>query len=368
MSKPADRRDPQDPETEVDAADDDGAALFDASTVRIESKALTVDQLVKRLKQKSIDLVPEVQASAGLFDPAAESRLIESILVRVPLPAFYFDASDDDNWLVIDGLRRLVTLKRFVLDGRLKLAGLDYHDGLEGKRFKDLPRHFQRRILEAPVTAHLLREGAQAAVKFDIFRRLNTGGMPLRPQEIRYALAQGQATRFLKLLADDKAFRAALGDGALEGGGMADQALVLRFLAFRLTPPAAWHGDDRERFLSDAMQRLADSDRKTLKQLRDDFGRALRAANRVFDATAFRRPSGTFEAALFEAWTVALAGLDDGQIKALADRAAALKEEFRKLIDSDTAFARSVSGDAGDRQHTAQRFEAIEKLIRGQLE
>jgi hypothetical protein len=340
---------------------------FDPTQIRIETKPLAVDLLVERMAKGAIDLYPDFQPKAGLWSAVDQSRLIESLLIRVPVPALYFDASDETKWLVVDGLQRLSTLKTFVVDKRLKLKGLEFLEELNGMAFGGLPRHFQRRILETQVTAHLIREGATPEVRFNIFKRINTGGTPLGAQQIRHALNQGQATRFLKLLAGSRPFKEATGMG---GAGLANQECVLRGLAFLMTPYTDYRSGDLDRFLAAQMAQLNAVDGKTLRRLRADFQRALGAARAIFGDDAFRRPAGPetvrapLNQALFEAWTATLARLDDGEIEALVERRDALKEEFTKLMSTDGPFLDSISQATGDPKKVRIRFEAVEKLIR----
>src|SRR5262245_49322750 len=88
---------------------------FEPKKIRIDTKPLTIDLLVKRIKEGEVDLAPEFQRAAGIWNRGAQSRLIESLLIRIPLPAFYMDATDDDKWLVVDGLQRLTVFDNFVL-------------------------------------------------------------------------------------------------------------------------------------------------------------------------------------------------------------------------------------------------------------
>ena len=82
---------------------------------------MTIDLLLARMREDELDLTPGFQRKGGIWKDEAQSRLIESILIRIPLPAFYMDATDENKWLVVDGLQRLTTLKRFVLDKKLRL-------------------------------------------------------------------------------------------------------------------------------------------------------------------------------------------------------------------------------------------------------
>lgn len=345
---------------------------FDGTGIRIDGKPLAIDLLVGRLGKKEIDLYPDFQPKAGLWSAVEQSRLIESLLIRVPVPAFYFDASDDRKWLVVDGLQRLTALKLFVVDQKLKLKGLEFLDDLNGKKFGALPRHHQRRILETQVTAFLIREGCPPEVKHNIFRRINTGGTPLAAQEIRHALNQGQATRFLKLLAGSKDFKAATG-GGVGSARLADQECVLRFLAFHVTPYGDYKSGDLDRFLAARMHQLNGIDGKALKKLRADFQRALGAAHKIFGAQAFRKlsapeaPPAPVNKGLFEAWTVALAKLEPAELDKLVGLKEPLNKAFMSLLSNSVSFVDSISYATGDPKKVKVRFQEIEKLIQETL-
>src|SRR4029077_12590245 len=160
---------------------------------------------------------------------------IESVLLRIPLPAFYFDGVDANKWAVIDGLQRLSTLEDFVTKKNFELQGLEYLNSAEGKSFEELPRGMQRDIEETQITLFIIRPETPPEVKFTIFYRINTGGLVLTAQEIRHALFQGDATKLLKTLADSDEFKAAT-DWGVSDSRMDARECVLRYLAFHLRP------------------------------------------------------------------------------------------------------------------------------------
>ena len=160
---------------------------FDPKQIDIQVQQTTMDNLIKRLRHDEIDLNPDFQRSANLWKNEIKCRLIESLLIKLPIPAFYFDATIDEKWLVVDGLQRLSTIKKFVIDKDLKLKKLEFVKELETKSYDDLPRAYQRRLDEAPVTLYLIKPGTPKNVKYSLFYRINTGGLTLNPQEIRHS-------------------------------------------------------------------------------------------------------------------------------------------------------------------------------------
>ncbi len=343
---------------------------FDPTRIRVDSKQMTIDLLLSRIRHGELDLTPGFQRKGGIWNDGAQSRLIESILIRIPLPAFYLDATDDDKWLVVDGLQRLTSLKRFVVDASLRLSELEFL-AHQGKTFDDLPRNLQRRIAETQVTVFLIERGTPDKVKFNIFKRINTGGLPLSAQEIRHVLNQGKATSFLAQLASSKEFKKAI-DNGIRDDRMADRECILRFLAFTTTPYTEYKVRDFDSFLNKGMADINKMSDQKLKDLERQFLRTMIAAFEIFGRDAFRKrykegaPRYPINKALFESWSVNLNQLDDNQLQLLKERRNILKEKFINLM-GDRAFDEAISQGTGDTSKVRLRFTDIEQLIRSVL-
>jgi hypothetical protein len=341
---------------------------FNPSLIRVDTKTLTIDLLRSRIEYQEIDLAPGFQRKGGIWNDGAQSRLIESMLIRIPLPAFYMDATNDEKWLVVDGLQRLTTLKRFMIEKSLRLRGLEYLTQLEGKIYDELPRNYQRRITETQVTVYLIEKGTPEKVKFNIFKRINTGGLPLSAQEIRHALNQGEATKLLARLADSKEFKLAV-DYGIRDDRMADRECVLRYLAFTINPYTNYK--DFDDFLDKAMK---DINRMTVQErqiLARQFERAMIAAREVFGREAFRKqsskkvPRQPINKALFESWSVNFSQLSDQQIDIVKARKDVLREKFIELLENpDRKFNEAISLATSDAKKVRLRFEAIAQSIK----
>jgi len=342
---------------------------FDPSLIRVSTKFLTIGQLIDRMEDKALVLSPDFQRNF-VWKPGAQSRLIESMFIRFPLPAFYIDATDDDQWLVVDGLQRLTSVKRFVLDKTLALTELEFlGKQYNGKTYDELHASLKRRINETLVTVYLIEKGTPPEVKFNIFKRINTGGLPLSPQEIRHAINQGAVTQFLVRLADSKEFKKAT-DNGVHGARMEDREMVLRFLAFSITPYTAYSTPDFDRFLSNKMAELNkilvfESEQRLWEQR---FKRAMNAAYNIFGSDAFRKRYGAkakrsfVSKALFETWSVNLSKLTDKQLELLTERREQVQSEFINLMNT-REFDGAVSQGTGGISKVRMRFERIEKVI-----
>lgn len=343
---------------------------FDPAKIKVETKQMSLDTLIKRMREKEINLSPDFQRNE-VWKLPAKSRLIESLLIRIPLPAFYMDATVEDKWLVVDGLQRLSTIRDFIIEKDLILEGLEFLQELNGKKFEDLPRNYQRRIEETQVTVYLIEKGTQPDVKFNIFKRINTGGLPLSSQEIRHALNQGFATTCLKELAESRAFQQTTLQG-IRDQRMSDRECVLRFFAFFLTPYTQYNAGDFDAFLSEAMAKMNQMSDQEQQGLITRFDRVMVNAEKIFGRQAFRKQtrerSGGFpiNKALFEAWSVNLDRLTDAQIEIMIQRKEAVREAFVVLME-DQDFVNAITQGTGATRRVFKRFNSIEILIQGIL-
>ncbi|MDQ2906651.1 MAG: DUF262 domain-containing protein [Chloroflexota bacterium] len=333
---------------------------------------MTIDLLRLRIEDQKLDLAPGFQRKGGVWKDAAQSRLIESMLIRIPLPAFYIDATNDEKWLVVDGLQRLTTLKRFMIEKPLRLRGLEFLAYLNGKSYDELPRNYQRRIAETQVTVYLIEKGTPEAVKFNIFKRINTGGLPLSAQEIRHALYQGGATKLLAQLAESHVFKSAVDDG-IRDDRMADRECVLRYLAFTIAPYTTFT-KDFDTFLNKAMADINKMSDQEREHLGHGFERTMGIARDLFGNDAFRKrfsegaPRQPINKPLFESWSVNLNQLSDEQVQVLKNRKDLLRKKFMALMnDPDQKFKEAISFATGDPKKVRLRFEAIERVIRDVL-
>jgi hypothetical protein len=137
---------------------------FDPEKIDVVTRNQTVDLLLSRVKRNVLDLQLEFQRLAGIWPPLRQSRLIESMLLRIPLPTFYAAESIEvgDRWVIVDGIQRLTAIARFVAPdsiglGRLVLTDLEYLKDYEGKGFDGQPGRLQTRLLETEVVLHLIR-------------------------------------------------------------------------------------------------------------------------------------------------------------------------------------------------------------------
>ena len=264
---------------------------FKPENIKVRTVNIVVQQLVDRIEHDEIDLSPDFQRMCGIWNKHQKSRLIESLLLRIPIPVFYVSADNENNWAVVDGVQRMSTIFDYA-KGEISLSGLEYFIELKGKTYDNLPRNMQRRISETQLIVNVIELGTPVEVMFNIFYRINTGGMTLNGQEIRHALNPGPSRSYLKRLAGTEEFLEATGNSIGERR-MADRECVLRFLAFYIKPWKNYDHNDLDGYLIGAMKTLNQMNQQELNILEIDFKNAMQAAKEIFDDNTFHKTSHT---------------------------------------------------------------------------
>lgn len=336
---------------------------FDPSKIDIRTEKITLDSVIKRIKNDELEFDSSFQRKSGLWSMKQKSQLIESIFLKIPLPAFYFDASNDDRWEIIDGLQRLGTIKEYVVEKTFKLSGLEFLKELNGLKFNELPRALQRRIEETNLNVYLVNPSTPKNVKFNIFKRINTGGLVLESQEIRNALYQGKATEFLLTLSKTDAFIEATAH-SIKTDRMLDREFCLRYVAFTQLDLEKYNGIVDE-FLNETMEYLGNASDEQLQDIKESFEKTMNRCKQIFGKFAFRRLNtearrGPINKALFETWSRVILKLDQEQVEQLIVNKDELFRKFTGLC-YDYAFQNAIK--ASDRNSLNTRIKEVEKVV-----
>lgn len=347
--------------------------ILDSNKILIQQKPLSIEGIITRLKHDEIELDTEFQRKRSLWDAVTKSQFIESLMLRIPIPPLYFDGTDDDNWLVIDGLQRLSTLKEFIIDKTLQLEGLEYFSDYNGCSYDTLPRSYVRRIDETQLSLYLLLPGTPYNIKFNIFKRINTPGLKLESQEIRHALYQGKATQLLQKLSELQAFLTATCN-SIPSDRMLDQEFILRYISFKYLGIEKFKesGSSIDNFLNMTMEFLNSCSEAQLSEIEAGFEISMDCAYDIFGKYAFRRISSIppakrnpINVALFESWSVGLSELSSWQRKKIIENKETLWKYFVDALQNH-----SYSSDINTAKYNSvkRRFEIVDKIISEVLE
>ena len=350
--------------------DDDSIDIrrpFNPEHIKVRTVHRVVELITSRIAHGEIELAPDFQRMAGVWDDKRKSRLIESLLLRIPIPVFYVAADKDDRWSVVDGLQRTSTIYDFIED-KFSLRRLEYLTKLNGHTFSNLPRPMQRRIRETELIINVIEPGTPQEVMFNIFRRINTGGVTLNGQEIRNALHPGPIREYLKELAGTDEFLTAT-NGSIRPDRMADRECILRFLAFYVEPWETYSANSLDDYLIEAMTRINEEGSTFRDDLSQIFRRSMKAASGIFHDYAFRKlyerngRRNPISKALFETWGVGLARRSHRELDSLIKERNKVIGQFVLLMNEDHDFNTSISYATGVPSRVRKRFQAIDELI-----
>jgi hypothetical protein len=349
-----------------DGTEQDMTRPFNPKDIEIVVEPKSLDILIERVAHGEIDMNTAFQRHADLWDNQKKSRLIESVLIRFPLPAFYFDASDDDNWLIVDGLQRLSAIRSFVIQKTLGLSGLEFMLDLKRKKYDELTSTLQRRIRECPVTVYLIKQSTPTDVKYSVFRRINTGGLTLNNQEIRNAMAKEKDRGLLQEVAAYPLMEKLMGNLSKR---MLDQELVLRFWAFYyLDYFNAQYSKTFSTFLDHAMEKFKSSNDKERDHFKYIFNQALSRCYKLFGDVAFQKKLEKKGAryknrSLFEVWMVSLAKLSETDFNKLTQNRDRVTAALHELLQ-DSEFYKSISHSTQKSDHVRTRYTKVDLLIK----
>lgn len=354
-------------------ADLDEPDKFIPSDVNITQAPTNISNIMDRLEKEEFDLAPAFQRHGGLWNEEKQSRLIESLMLKIPLPAFYFDASKEDAWIVIDGLQRLTAFQNYLVgnqqeDGskkKSKFKGMQYLTDFNGKTFDELPRQYIRRIKESSIVAYTVTQGTPDEVVFNIFQRINTGGISLNDQEIRQALYSGKGTDLIKELAKRKEFQDAT-QFAVKSERMLDREYALRFLSFTELDYKKEYKGNIDNFLIKGLKKANNFTEEDITRVTDRFVRVMSACKDIFGKYAFRKYNkdfrrGPINKSIFEIWAICFSELDDEQLENIKENKDQFLNGFGEIL-ANTAFATSLK--AGDQYSVKNRVETCQKFVK----
>ena len=358
---------------------------FDTDSISITSKIVALDTVLRRIKNKTIKLAPDFQREY-VWDIKRKSQLIESMMLKIPLPMFYVSEDKNGIWEVVDGLQRLSTIQNFILgddlDGKgFKLKGLEFWaDIYDGKDFFNLDKENSNikvinNILETELSFIVINPETPEKVKRNIFKRINTGGMRLSNQEIRHALYQGRSSDLLKILVEDNVYNIVI-NNTVKDNRMAGRELILRYLSFYLFKYSSYKGD-MDDFLSNTMRAINgesqlyknDSIILSEAEIIEAFRKGLARAHSIFGEHAFRKSlpgdlrKTPINKSLFELWLCVFSKVKNDTFDKIYLHKELFIKKYSELLKSED-FINSISRHGSSVQGAKYRREQVLTLIR----
>lgn len=362
-------------ETEGNSTDDYPISNpYDPRLIRVDTKTFSLRNVMDMIEDQELDLAPDFQRMR-VWSKAQKSRLIESILLRIPLPAFYFSSDSNGFMQVVDGVQRLSTIFDFVRGNSFGLQYMEYLDKeLGGANYRKLENTiWGKRINTTQITVNVIDPQTPTRVKFDIFKRINTGGTPLNSQEIRHCMSGYKSRDILARLTALRSFNEATG-GKISGHiRMMDRELVLRWIAFTL--PYIYGANSweigyasMEDFLNETSEYLENSGPELAEHLIKLFDHTMRLAYYLFDGEPFRKMNYEknkrypINKALFESISVQLTKfVNEGEI--LIKNKELIQRRFVNMCNVDH-FNDSITVATSNQTKIAYRHQYLYQLFK----
>jgi hypothetical protein len=347
----------------------------DKRTIYTGSADPEIESLYGKWKRGKLILQPEFQRQY-VWDSQKASRLIESVLLSVPLPIIYLAEEADGSTSVIDGQQRLTSFFSF-MDGKFPsgksfpLSGLQVFSELNRRTFQELDEATQDKIRYYEVRAVTIKRDSDPDLKFEIFERLNTGAVPLNDMELRNCVYRGKYIDLLKSLAADPDFKALVGFKEPDTR-MRDVELVLRFATFyhatylKYTSPM-------KKFFNNDMEDYKDINKKDEDNLRRAFKNSLQIIRSLFGDAAFKRfvrgndnnPNGAWEpkkfnASLYDVLMGVFWNKDKNQVYGMLD---ALREAIIDLMSTNEEFIDAILIGTSEVGRVQKRFDLMRLLV-----
>lgn len=343
------------------------ATPFNPGEIRLMMPPTNLGDLIEMIEADWINFATHFQRSEDLWTNRQKSRLIESVLLGLRLPAFYFEEVTKRKWDIIDGLQRCCAIRDFCVKKTLRLEGLEFlGDKFEGKTYDELPFEVKHDFRMSSLTVNVLMAGTPFEVRYILFSRLNTGGVPLTPQEVRTAMFY-EVAQHEKEMAEDVAFQTATLN-KLSSRRQEDLDFVSRFIAFYLQNYENYQ-PDLERFIKEGLKIVRDKlSPEQISTMKSDFTSAMRAASEIFGDDAFRKryEEGArrrpLNKAYFEVIASSLAKMDEHKRTVLIRKKELLKRNLLILMNEDR-FWNSFSMGTGTRDSVLQRFGGFKAAV-----
>ena len=349
-------------------------------TVKTQNIEYDLETLVKKIQKGIIKLNPDYQRNHR-WDNQESSKLIESLILNIPIPTIYLSQDVDvdeevedgvSRYSVIDGQQRLTAIYGF-MKNTYALEGLEVLHPLNEAYYKDLPPFLVRRLEERTIKCLRIDSTVDPQVKYDVFERLNSGAVQLESQELRNAVYRGKFNDLIKSLAKNEKFMKLLNinikhvseDNKVKK--MQNVEYVLRFFAFDNYEIANMK-KSLKKFLSDQMDKFNSFDDKKLKKMSEHFlsvidyiydnmGEKAFAKYKVEDGKL--KLQSKFNAAVYDALIIAVSeGMREGTLKFSS-------QTQNKILDlyKNPKFIDSINGSTTDKSKISIRIEMMKEVL-----
>ena len=330
--------------------------------IKSERMDMSFGEIINMYRDKEIIISPEYQR-AFRWDEQRQSDFIESILLGIPFPSIFVATNPDGKWELIDGLQRVSTVLSFFNelkdeDGNpypkngLKLVEGSMLKGLKDITIDTLPLEYKLQIKRTPCRVEIILKESEFKMRYELFKRLNTGGEGLSRQEIRNCIFRGLDSRyseFVAELAQDSIFREIVNISVSNEEKMYYEELVLRYLTLKNKGTRYSQSN-----IQDYMDDYLESRCKEFNEVQMEMDKALflniiKILEELKDENIFKLGRRYFTTSMYDAIMLSLSertvDLESINIEQLGEKIVELKanEDFKKYVGSASSNPTSIT-------------------------
>lgn len=342
---------------------------YDPMKIRVDTKPFSVEYVCKLIEKGRLDISPAFQRGFVWTEITRKSRLIESIMLRIPLPLFYLSQDEDGNYQVVDGVQRLTVINDFI-NNRFKLKNLEYLTELNNKWFnrkdkdkdESIPLLYSGRIEDTQLFFNIIDSSTPERVKYDIFRRINTGGVSLNSQEIRNCLSTKETRKMLEEMVKLDSFKKST-NNSVRSTRMADRELALRFAGFYMLDEKLIdieYRGDMDWFLDRVTDSLNKQPEAVKERIISQFDISLTNAYLLFNSRAFRKTT-QINKSLFLSWTRLLRRYSTSEIEIIDNNI--IKEKLKSRIEVDATYYYAITYATNDALNIQRAYNVAKEIL-----
>lgn len=307
------------------------------------------------------DIIPQPDYQRDyVMDVKIASRLIESVLLNIPIPTVYLCEELDGRFSIIDGQQRMTSFVKY-LKNEFALKGLEELSELNGKKFSELEKTLQRTLKSCTLNSIILTKESQE-LKYEIFARLNQGSIRLKPQELRNCIYRGTLNNMIEEIAKNNRY---LNDLFLENNKRKNyQEYILRFLALRNFND---YSSSMTKTMNNFMIKHQNADEQEIKEFKELYNRTIDIIKQVFGSTAFcaydrqkNQFMNKFSGSIYDSITIACSMFSPHDLMAHADE---IRNQVNEIKKNNLTYQDYTYAATGSKNRVIGRIMMIYQLI-----
>jgi hypothetical protein len=328
-----------------------------------------IQDVISGINAGRIILNPDYQRNY-VWDNKKASKLVESLLLSIPIPIIYAAEEETGEWNVVDGLQRLYSLKRFY-DDSFSLTGLEVLSELNGKKYSQLSEKIVKRIDRGDLSIVLLLSTTDPNIQYDIFIRLNSGAVHLNEQELRNCLYRGALNDYVKnQLVNNEEFIKIFNLNVLKKR-MIDVEIILRYLAFseyfdREKGTITGYDGRVKNLINRFMIEFQNTNERKLLNLKQKFDVNIAKCWEIFDEKAFKKINlnGTYDTRINRPlYETIMISFESYELELLKKNKKRIIDETENLIKENKDFNDYISTATGNTTRTEGRIKIYREML-----